>query len=94
MNACNTNPSFENPTWGYLFSNFTKLELQKRCRKYGLTKIWVTKDKLVDVITNAQQSVSDPRVEDTLDPLQITQLELQELRERVAKKDFEIEELK
>lgn len=86
-------PSLENPSWDYLFNNFTKLELQKQCRAMGITKIWVTKDKLVDLIMRAHPSTHNERNEETCDPIQKLQDELHDLREKIEKKDFQIEEL-
>jgi len=60
----------------------------------GLTKIWITKDKLVDMIMGAQQS-NHERVEEeeSGDSLKQILVEIQDLKEKVAKKDAEIEEL-
>ena len=49
-------PSLGNPSWGYLYEKFTKVELQKHCRKLGLNGIYVTKDKLVDKIMEKHRS--------------------------------------
>ena len=50
-------PSLENPTWDFLYDNFTKADLQKHCRRLGLANIWITKDKLVDKIMNDHYSL-------------------------------------
>ena len=39
------------PTREYL-DQFTKTDLQKRCRELGLTKVWVNKNELIDMILN------------------------------------------
>ena len=92
----NNGPSLENPTWDYLFNNFNKIQLQKHCRSLGLTRIWTTKDKLVDMIIAAQhppraQNVSDD--EERVDSLQNIFRQLREMRELISIKDSEIEEL-
>ena len=38
------------PTREFLNNNFHKADLQKRCRELGLTKIWVNKDQLIEMI--------------------------------------------
>ena len=90
-------PSLENPTWDYLFHNFNKVELQKHCRNLGLLKIWTTKDKLVDMIMHAQGSsraLLDQNGEDeSAVSLHRIFRELREMREKLAEKDTEIEEL-
>ena len=93
----NNGPSLENPTWDFLFNNFNKLDLQKHCRRLGLTKIWTTKANLIDMILQAQrppraQEESDEG-EEPEDPLQNIYRELREMREILRVKDAEIEEL-
>ena len=48
-------PSLSKPTWDFLNENFTKTELQKHGRNLGLNKIWVTKDKLIEMILHKSQ---------------------------------------
>ena len=93
----NDGPSLENPTWDYLFNNLNKIQLQKHCRSLGLTKVWTTKEKLVDMIIQAQRS---PRVqedieedEEQVDALHKIRHELREMRELIKLKDSQIEEL-
>ena len=40
--------SLENPARDFLNANYKKEDLQKQCRELGFTKVWVTKDKLID----------------------------------------------
>ena len=42
--------SLDNPTWEYLHNNFRRTELQKHCREIGITKVYVTKVKLIEMI--------------------------------------------
>ena len=48
--------SLENPTPEYLNSNFNKVQLQKHCRDIGITKVYVTKAKLVEFIMEKHRS--------------------------------------
>jgi len=96
----NTNPisdllSLQNPTWEYLHNNFKKVELQKHCRDLGYTKIWVTKEKLVDMImekanVSSQQS-RHQQVSDTL--LKKMMDDIEQIKEKMNEKDIEIEEI-
>ena len=43
-------PTIQFPTREFLSTNFLKSELQKRCLELGLTKVWVNKGQLVDMI--------------------------------------------
>ncbi|KAK3889701.1 hypothetical protein Pcinc_006267 [Petrolisthes cinctipes] len=43
-------PSLQYPTREFLNTNFHKSDLQKRCRELGLTKVWVNKEQLIDMI--------------------------------------------
>ena len=94
----NKEPSIENPTREYLLKNFTKIQLQKHCRQMGISQIWVTKDKLADLIMRIHQSnlvdqASSTQDEDVTDPLEKIRLELQEIKKSMAQKDILIEEL-
>ena len=51
-------PSLSNPTWEYLNENYTKPNLQKHCGRLGLKGVWVTKDKLIDMILAHARSES------------------------------------
>jgi len=92
-------PSLENPTWEYLHSNFKKTDLQKRCRELGFNKIWVTKEKLVDMIMSKHDSPSNDNNEqqrqmgDADSPLQKIISDIIELKGKVSIKDVMIEEL-
>ena len=91
-------PSLENPTWDYLFHNFTKPQLQKHCRQLGLSKIWQTKEKLIDMIMRSHQSTrrdetSRNHDDQSLDPLARVLEELEGIKEKLAMKDVEIEQL-
>lgn len=54
----------QNPTRQSLHDNFTKSQLQKYCRQIGLNGIWVTKDKLIDMIINHVATESASHVVD------------------------------
>ena len=97
-------PSLENPTWDYLFNKYTKSQLQKHCRKIGINRIWVTKDKLVDLIMQkyrTRENIEDLETHENqtldllnpLNPLDKVLVELAEIKEILAKKDDEIVEL-
>ena len=90
-------PSLEDPTWEYQFNNFNKIELQKHCRTLGLSKIWTTKEKLVDMIMHTQGSSQAQLDQDEDDETSVSLhnifRELREMREILAKKDTKIEEL-
>ena len=92
-------PTLQNPTWNYLHNNFKKTELQKRCRELGLTKIWVTKEKLIDMIMEKTPTV--PRNERTNAIEQVSSSEMKKvikdvnmIKEKLYKKENEIQELK
>ena len=57
-------PSLDNPTWEFLHSNYRKTDLQKHCREIGITKVFVTKEKLIDQIMEKHRSSrhNDPEV--------------------------------
>ncbi len=50
------------PTREYLIKNFSKPDLQKRCRELGLTKIWVTKDQLFNMKIHNTQIINDSQI--------------------------------
>ena len=92
----NNNPSLENPTWDYLFNNYNKTELQKQCRKLGAASVWVTKEKLVDMIMAKHYSLNPRRTSNEdpeVDPILKLQQDIKELKDQMAMKDSEIEEL-
>ena len=97
MSSINNTVSLENPTWDFLHSNFRKAELQKHCRDIGITKVWVTKEKLIDLIMEKHRSsrpnVSENGVQDLeMNPRDVMN-SVEELRERINIRDSEIEEL-
>ena len=97
MSSTNNTVSLENPTWDFLHSNFRKAELQKRCLDIGITKVWVTKEKLIDLIMEKHRSsrpnVSENGVQDIeMNPRDVMN-SVEELRERINIRDSEIEEL-
>lgn len=49
--------SLQFPTREYLH-NFHKADLQKRCRELGITKVWVNKEQLIDMILDITQPPS------------------------------------
>ena len=92
------NPSLENPTWDYLFNNFTKPQLQKHCRQLGLSKIWQTKEKLIDMIMKSHQSTrrdDSSRNQEDQSPDLLAKIieELDSIKEKLGIKDVEIEQL-
>ena len=48
-----SSPQF--PTREYLDKIFNKTDLQKRCRELGITKVWVNKDQLIEIIISKTQ---------------------------------------
>ena len=90
--------SLENPTRDFLHANYKKEELQKQCRELGFTKVWVTKNELIDMILEKHRSSRVVVSESNAQGEQLTQRsildELEELRERVYTRDNEIEDLK
>lgn len=97
MPSPNNTPSLENPTWDFLYTNFRKIDLQKHCREIGIKRVYVTKDKLVDMIIEKHRN-SRPIVSETDVPEHdITPRDamagVEELRERINVRDVEIEEL-
>ena len=89
--------SLENPTWEFLNSNYKKTELQKHCRDIGITKVWYTKDKLIDMILEKHRTsrtdISENNVQDhELTPRRAMK-GMEELRERINIRDLDIEEL-
>ena len=96
MSTTENTVSLENPTWEFLHSNFRKAELQKHCRDIGITKVWVTKEKLIDMIIEKSRS-SRPNVSgSTAENREISPREamkgVEELRERINIRGMEIEE--
>ena len=92
--------SLANPSWEFLHNNFTKLELQKHCRELGLTKVYVTKDKLIDMILQKHQSSQLSVIGDESDSSGpnsrlITKImdEIKEIKDKLNMKTMEVEQL-
>ena len=82
-------PSLENPTREFLHANYKKEDLQKHCRDLDFSRVWVNKDKLIDMILenhrNSELSVPESIVqtEESTELVENDVLEvLEELRER------------
>ena len=92
-------PSLENPTREYLLSHFKKTELQKRCLELGITKVWVTKEMLVEMIMEKHRSVSvsgsDRQLHENESGNLIQKIlsDIDDLKERLLIKDTQIEDL-
>ena len=95
-NSTLTTQYIERPTREY-FSNFTKTELQKLCRQLGISKVWQNKDQLIDMLLhhhNIQENAQeDVRAEPSSDIVNKILRELEEIKENLASKDTEIQEL-
>ena len=78
--------SLENRTRDFLNANYKKEDLQKQCRELGFTKVWVTKDKLIDMILEKYRSsrivVSESNVQGEQSAQQTILDVVEELRER------------
>ena len=93
-------PSLDNPTWDFLQTNYTKVQLQKMCRDLGLTKIWVSKERLIEMILQRYQgehSAMDRGRDQGTRPFSennntITS-ELRDIKDLITTKDAEIREL-
>ena len=87
-----------NPTREYFNVNFTKPELQRQCRELGLSKVWVTKDKLIDMLiakhTSSVHKASENQA-GTQGQISNRNLlnELDEMEDELRKKTTEIEQL-
>ena len=55
--------SLENPTREFLHTNFKKEDLQKHCRDLGFSRVWVNKDKLIDMILENHRNSELPSPE-------------------------------
>lgn len=92
-------PSPENLTWEYLYRNFNKWDLQKRCRALGMDNVWTTKDKLVDMIlqkTNQRRPTQCEREEEeeiSLTTLSGIMEELRKLREQMQIKELRMSQM-
>ena len=99
MSNPNNAISLENPTSEYLHDNYNKVQLQKYCREIGITKVYVTKAKLVELIMEKHRSPrpnnSDSSArENENKEISISEIMniITELRERVNIRDMEIED--
>ena len=85
MSSTENTVSLNNPTWEFLHSSFKRTELQKHCRDIGITKVWVTKGKLIDMILEKHRTmntnVSDNIAQDSEVNLQKAMKEIEEIRE-------------
>ena len=98
-------PSLQNPTREFLDENFTKVELQKHCRKLGLKKIWGRKYEIIELIIenyreNRINSGDVRNSQETAQPLPTEnevirklQADITEIKGRLDQKTFEIDEL-
>ena len=97
MSIQNNAVTLENPTWDFLHNNFRKSELQKHCRDIGITKVWVTKEKLIDQIMEKYRSSRPNIPENVVGGQEVDTHEVMnsvmELRERITIRDTEIDEL-
>ena len=91
--STDSGPSLQNPTWQYLHENFTKIQLQKHCRELGLTKIWVLKEKLINMIMERQgpprddTAVTRNEEDDSSIHLQRMMKDIAEIKEKLSRKD-------
>lgn len=90
--------SLQCPTWEFLHSNFTKVELQKHCRELGLNKIWVTKEKLIDMIIEKSEGNRPIRVLDDEENIPNSLVrkiieDIKEIKGKLNNKDKNISEL-
>ena len=101
MSSIANNASLDNPTWEYLHRNFKRTELQKHCRDIGIKKVWVTKEKLIDMIlekhsyghSSSRPNVSENVTQDYGESLHEAIMEIQDLKEKINMRDMEIEDL-
>ena len=91
--------SLENPTHDYLLRNFTKVQLQKHCREIGITKVYVNKEILVELIMEKHRSARPDPLEGSTQVSENSEIStsmiltmITELRETVNIRDIEIEE--
>ena len=99
--------SLENPTQQFLNENFTKPQLQKHCRDIGLTKIWVNKEQLVEMILEKHNATaSNTRSNDSVEEIGVVRettgppsslrgvlSDIRDIKEKLAVKDMEIDDL-
>ena len=79
----------------FLDTNFKKAELQKQCRELGFTKIWVTKDELIDMLLqqNSQptKEVQDQNEENGQVNVQKMARDIENIYSKLDTKNMEIE---
>ena len=100
MSNPNNAISLENPTSEYLHDNYNKVQLQKHCREIGITKVYVTKAKLIELIMekhlsqrrNSLETSTRENENNEMCTSEIMNI-ITELRERVNIRDLEIEDL-
>ena len=97
MSSSETLPTLENPTREFLNTNYKKTELQKYCRDIGITKVWYTKDKIIDIILEKHRSSKANDSESNVQNHELTIQEvmkgIEELKERINIRDLYIDEL-
>ena len=93
--------TLENPTRDFIHANYKKEDLQKQCRELGISKVWVNKDKLIDMILENHRNNRPTIPESNVQVRQSTELDetdifeiLEELREGENIRDKEINDLK
>ena len=97
MSSTENNVTLENPTRELLNDNYKKTDLQKICREMGFTKVWYTKDRLIDLILEKFRTVQTSDSENIVRDQELTPQEtkkgMEELRERINIRDLDIDEL-
>ena len=66
--------SLDNPTREFLHKNYKKEDLQKHCRDLGFSRVWVKKDKLIDMILENRRTSRLPVPESNAQDQQTTEL--------------------
>lgn len=90
-------PSFTNPSWDFL-NGIKKPELQIRCRELGINKIFVTKDKLIQMIMEKHNlsRLSGSESSEVQEGISICKCtsDVNKLKDQIKTKDQEIEDLR
>ena len=92
-------PSLQNPTREYLRANFKKTELQKHCRELGFTKVWETKEKLVEMILQKADTRDlsalnlDDETETSSLIIQRLMKDIQDIKEQLSAKEIRLADL-
>ena len=97
MSSLENPVTLENPTREFLNKNFKKTDLQKICREMGITKVWYTKDRLIDLLLEKHRTVQTSESEIIVRDQELTPQEtrrgMEEIRERINIRDLDIDEL-